>query len=112
MACDLIPRRILHPSDSVLKEMCRHQTIYGLPKNCPKQIHKTPRTICYTAKLTTINKFTTVDTSNLQPGELVHVDFEFYNVTSIHSFTPMLTVVCAKTIMLWLFPTVSKISPV
>ena len=62
--------------------------------------------------MTTTNKGTTVDTSNLQPGELVHMDFEFYKVTSIYGFTSILTVVCAKTRMIWVFPTSSKIAPV
>ena len=48
--------------------------------------------------MTTINKGTTVDTSNLQPGELVHMDFAFYNINSIHGFTSMITVVCEKSI--------------
>ena len=30
----------------------------------------------------TINKGTKVDTSNLQLGELVHMDFVFYNITT------------------------------
>ena len=62
--------------------------------------------------MTTINKGPTVDTSNLQTGELVHMDFSFYNVTSVCGFTSMLTVVCAKNIVLWVFPTASKIAPV
>ena len=59
----------------------------------------------------TINKITTVVTSNLQKGELVHMDFAFYNVNSIRRFTSMLTVVCVKTIMLWVFPTSYKRVP-
>ena len=55
-----------------------------------------------------INKGTTVYTSNIQPGELVHMDFEFYNVISIRGFTSMLTVVCTKTTTIWVFPTASK----
>ena len=62
--------------------------------------------------MTTTNKGTTVDTSNLQPGELVHMDFEFYKVTSIYGFTSILTVVCAKTIMIWVFSNASKRLPV
>ena len=58
----------------------------------------------------TIDKGTTVDTSNLQPGELVHIDFAFYKLTSIRGFTSILRVVCAKTRMLWVLPTESKIS--
>ena len=40
------------------------------------------------------------------------MEFAFYNVTSIRGFTSMLTVVFAKTRMLWIFPTASKIEPV
>ena len=33
--------------------------------------------MCYTAKTTTPPKGTTIDTNNIQPGELIHMDFEF-----------------------------------
>ena len=49
-----------------------------------------------------------VDTTNLQPGELIHLYLAFYNLTSISGFNSILTVVYAKTVMLWLFPTASK----
>ena len=68
--------------------------------------------MCYTAKMTTIDKGTTVDTSNLQPGELFHMYFAFYNVTSLCGFTYILTDVCANTRILWVFPTSSIKSPV
>ena len=42
MSWELIHRRLLHPSGSVIKAMCRHQTLDGLPKHCPKKIYKTP----------------------------------------------------------------------
>ena len=63
-------------------------------------------------KIKTINKFTTVNTSNLQPGELIHMEFSFYNITFVCDFTSILTVVCANTIMMWLFPTAFKRAPV
>ena len=63
-------------------------------------------------KMKTINKGTTVETINLQPGELIHMDFYFYNVTSIRVFTSMITAVYAKTRMLWVFTNASKIEPV
>ena len=47
--------------------------------------------------MTTFPKGTTVDTTKFQPGELMHVDFAFYNVTSIHGFNYILIVVSAKT---------------
>ena len=102
---DLIHHRILRPSESVMKEMCHNKTLDGLQKNCTNKIHTSTCTISYTAKTTTIINGTTVDTSNLQPGELVHIDFSFYNITSIRGFTSILKVVCAKTRILWVFPT-------
>ena len=62
--------------------------------------------------MTTINMGGGVDTSNIQPVELVYIDFAFYNVTSIHVFTSMFIVVCAKTRMLWVFSNTSKRAPV
>ena len=53
-------------------------------------------------------KLKTVDTTNLQPGEIIHMYFALYDMISIRGFTSMLTVVCENTIMLWVFPTESK----
>ena len=103
---------LLRPSDSVMKSMCHNQTLTGLSKNCPKKLNKVPCTMCYTAKTTTPTKGTTIDTNNIQPGELIHMDFDFYNVISIRGFTSMITVVCAKTITIWVFHTASKRDPV
>ena len=58
-----------------------------------------------------IPKGTTFDKNILQPGELINMEFNFYNVNSIHGFTSMLTVVCSNTIILWVLPTASKRSP-
>ena len=66
----------------------------------------------YTAKTTTTPKGTTIHTNNLQPGEIIHMEFDLYNMTSIRGFTSMITVVCAKTIMIWVFHTASKRDPV
>ena len=40
MSWELINHRLLHPSDSVRKEMCCHQTLDGLTKHFPKKIKK------------------------------------------------------------------------
>ena len=32
MSWDIIHHRLLHPSESVMKTICCHQTLYGLPK--------------------------------------------------------------------------------
>ena len=91
-----------------MKVMFRIQTLNGLPKQFPNKLNKAPCTICYTEKITTYPKVTTVDTSKLQPGELVHMEFSFYHVTYIQVLTSVLTVVCANTIILWVFPTEYK----
>ena len=57
-------------------------------------------------------KGTTIDTTNLQPGELIHMEFSFYNMTSIQGFTSMITVMFAQTIMIWVFLNATKRSPV
>ena len=54
MSWELIHFHLLHPSDSVMKAMCHHQTLYGILKHCPKKIHKAPCIIYYTSKITTI----------------------------------------------------------
>ena len=53
----------------------------------------------------TFPRLTIVDKTNLQPGELIQMDFSFYNVTSIRGINYMLTVVYENTRMLWVFPT-------
>ena len=58
--------------------------------------------------MTTLTKLKTVDTIRIQPGELIHMDFSFYNVTSVHGFTSMITVVCSNTRTLYVFTTASK----
>ena len=92
--------------------MCRIQTITGLPKNYTKKINNALRTIYYTSKTTSFPEVITFFKTQLQPGELLHMDFAFYNVTLVLGFTSMITVVCEKTIIIWFFPTSSKISPV
>ena len=62
-------------------------------------------------KMITFPKVKTVKTSKLQPGELIHTEFDFYNVTTICGLTSMITVVCANTRMLWVLPTVTKKTP-
>ena len=60
----------------------------------------------------TLSKVTTVDTNNLQKGELMHKDFALYNVIFIHVFTSMINVVCENTRIILVFPTASKQSSV
>jgi hypothetical protein len=38
-----------------------------------------------------------------QRGEMLHLDFSFWNVTSIRGFTSLLSIIDAKTRQLWNF---------
>ena len=49
---------------------------------------------------------------NLKPGELIHMYFALHNVSSVLGFTSVITVLCANTIILWVYPTASKRGPV
>ena len=100
MSWELIHWYLLHPSDSVMKSMWHNQNLIVLPKHCPDKLNNSPWTIWYTSKMKNSPKGTTVDTTNLQPGELIHMDFDFYNMTSIRGFTSMLTVVCENNRMI------------
>ena len=75
MSRELIHCRLIHTSESDMKAMCSHQNLSGIPKHLTKKINESPCTICCTEKMTTFPKVTTVDTTKLQPGERIHMDF-------------------------------------
>ena len=62
--------------------------------------------------MATFPKVSTVETSKLQSRELVHVEFSFYNVSSVRGFSSMTTFVYERTRMIRELRTGSKQSPV
>jgi hypothetical protein len=58
-----------------------------------------------------VRKWKTVDTSYLFPGELLHIDFAFWDLISRHGFSAMRVAIYANTCKLWLFCTASKKAP-
>ena len=62
--------------------------------------------------MTTFPKVTTVDTTYLRPGELIHMNFALYNVNFDRGFISIITVFCENTGTVWVFHTASKQSPV
>jgi hypothetical protein len=82
--------------------MCRRQTLIGLPR-IPPPWYQCDCPIYSLGKLNQVRKGKTVDTPPLSPGDLLHIDFAFWYVTSHRGFTAILMVVDAKTRMLWLF---------
>ena len=63
-------------------------------------------------KMAIPSKGTTIYTTNIRPGEILQMDITLHNVNSIQYFTSIITLVCEKTIMIWILPTVSKQYPV
>ena len=54
----------------------------------------------------------TIDTSSYHPGQMLHIDFTFYDKVSIRGFTCVLNIVDARTCKLWPFCTASKHPPI
>ena len=77
MSSELIHHRIINHSESVLKAMCHHQTLYGLPNHCLNKIKRAQCKICYTEKMTTLSELTTVDRGKFKLGELIYMEFGF-----------------------------------
>ena len=92
--------------------MFRHQTLTGLPKYSPKNMNQASFTVYYTAIWRISLKAKPFDTTNLETVGLLHIYSALYTVNSILRFTFIFTVVCSKTIMLWVFLTKYKISSV
>lgn len=103
-----------HPSDSVLACMCRSQKMKELPKIFPRKLqrHHEIFPICAKGKLRTTNHGHSTDTSKLQPGQLLHIDFTFYNKPSIRGFTSVLLIVDTRTRNVCTFCSSSKRPPI
>jgi len=90
--------------------MCRNQSLLGLPKS-PFPLRKCPCVICITTKMVNPPKAKFTSTKLLCRGQLLHIDFSFWNLCSIRGFTSLLSVIDGKDRMLWNFPTTSKHVP-
>ena len=90
--------------------MCRNQTLLGLPKR-PFPSRSCPCPICITTKFTNTPKVKQTLCPSTVKGELLHIDFSFWNVTSVRGFSSLLSIIDGSTRMLWNFPTASKRVP-
>ena len=110
----LLHRRLCHASKDKFRIMCQRKTILGLPERFSQRL-LTGGIICWicdAAAMTDIPKGITMNTSILQPGELIHIDFCFINVLSIRGFTCVLMIVDARTRNKWEFATPTKRPPI
>jgi len=106
----LVHQRLGHGSDEVLDTMCRKQSLLGLPKQ-PYPARKCPCIICITTKTTHPPKAKSTSYVLTSRGQLLHMDFSFWNQTSYRGFTSLLSIIDGKNRMLWNFPTANKRPP-
>jgi len=79
--------------------MCKQETLIGLPKiPFPSPKHECP--ICLMSKFSHPPKGKTINTNHLAPGELLLIDFGFWDIQSHRGFTTMFLIIDAKTRML------------
>jgi hypothetical protein len=106
----LVHQRLCHNNNEVLDTMCHQQSLLGLPKH-PYPPRTCPCIICITTK--TVHPPHAKFTSSVitQHGQLLHIDFSFWNIVSIRGFASLLSVIDGKDRMLWSLPTASKHVP-
>jgi len=103
----LIHQRLAHCYHRKIDQMCCSSTLLGLPRiPLPSCKHQCP--ICLMSKFSHPPKGSTTNTDNLSPGQLLHIDFGFWDIVSHRGFSSMLLIIDAKTRMLWLFCTSNK----
>ena len=109
----IIHRRLDHIKDKALLTMCKNKTIEGLPQRFSSKFHRHKQDclICSQASLENVPRGITINTNNLRPGQLLHMDFYYMNELSIRHFTCVLLIIDAKTRKLWQFPTPNKRPP-
>ena len=73
------------------------------PGRCP---------ICDAAGMTRIPRGPLRDTTELPVGIRFHIDYCFFNISSIQGFTAALIIVKATSRYLWIFPSRSKQAPI
>ena len=94
MSLELIHIRLLHPCYSFIKEICRHQKLTGLPKQCHKNINESPCILCFMGKWQFPSKV-----QLLKPLAFDQESFSTWNVPSIiwtssEAFPPCSIFVC------------------
>jgi hypothetical protein len=105
----LLHQRFGHISNDKIRQMCADQALTDLPKTF--QALRTDCPICIATKGKRIPRNPTADVP-LPPGTRLHMDFTFFNVTSIRKFTSCFTIVDATSSYPWGFPTRSKRPPI
>ena len=109
---EALHRPLSHICEKKLTSMCKLQTITGLPKRKPKRHHHACIcTICIITKGKNRAKGKLIDTTNINVGNLLHMDITFFDVTSIRGFNCSINIIDAKSRKLWGFLSSAKRLP-
>ena len=109
----LIHRRLMHLHPDTITTMCSKQILRDLPSKTKSHANVLCNcTICFRSKFNHPNRGMTVNTDNLKKGNLLHIDFQFYDIVSIRGFSSILSIIDAKTRKLWCFPGPDKRPPI
>ena len=108
----LVHQKFDHRSMDHILQMKKNNMMTGLPSNITKFHDEYSCPICLLTKATKIRRNKTT-TSRLQhkKGELLSMDYSFWNTTSIRGFTSLLSVICMTTRFSFTFPTRHKRPP-
>jgi hypothetical protein len=105
----ILHHRLVHISDEVLDTMRCKQNLTGLP-TIPPPRYDCECPVCVLANMMQSRKGKTIGTSHLQSGEVLYMDFAFWDVLSHRGFSAIFMIIDANTRVLWLFFTASKTS--
>jgi len=90
--------------------MQKHLSLTHLPSKLTKLLHECP--ICTKCNLPRLNRNPPVSLANLRPGQMLQMDFAFFNVQSVRGFTSYMSCDCVLTKYSFRFCTRRKRAPV
>ncbi len=106
---DLVHQRLANSCDDIVDKICIDQTMLGLPKSpFPKRTCQCP---LYALASLTCPRGKFLDSSLLRRGQLLHIDFAFWDKVSKLGFTSVLSIIDASTRMLCVCCTATKCAP-
>jgi hypothetical protein len=91
---NLCHQRLCHSCDQSLDNACRYQSLLGLQRPFP--IRQLPCPICTTTTFSHPSKTKEASTLLTRHGQLLHMDFSFWNVVSIRGFSSFLSIIDGK----------------
>jgi hypothetical protein len=101
---ELVHQHLAHSCDATIDKMCTDQSMTGLPKRpFPKPRCQCP--ICALATMASPSRGKFFDTFLLRRGQLLHLDFSFWDKISLRGFNSVLSIIDASPRMLWVFCT-------